>query len=80
MGVLLLVLQLCKDILQNVILLKYQLLQKQFDLCRFANYKLWSQLLKLKKKKSHGEKSGQIIFEKKQQKKNISIGMTFISW
>ena len=73
MGVLLLVLQLCKDILQNVILLKYQLLQKQFDLCRFANYKLWSQLLKLKKKnQSHWEKSGQIIFEKKKQQQHIN--------
>ena len=80
MGVLLLVLQLCKDILQNVILLKYQLLQKQFDLCRFANYKLWSQLLKLKKKTNPTGRNQVKSYLKKKPKKNILIGMTFISW
>ena len=39
----------------------------------FANYKLWSQLLKLKtKNQDHWEKSGQIIFEKKKTTKHIN--------
>ena len=81
MGVLLLVLQLCKDILQNVILLKYQLLQKQFDLCRFANYKLWLQLLKLKKKTTNTTGRNQVkSYLKRKKQQNMSIGMTFLSW